>query len=140
MTSALIAAVLVAVADPTDLEKLQGTWEMAGLIHAGERQDPADFALCSDATKRNRFSHLGADRQEIQAATIRLDQSMKSRQIDLAYVSGPTEGTTKAGIYNLVEDRLGACFGRFAAPCPRDFKSTFEPSSMLFFDRKRPAR
>jgi uncharacterized protein (TIGR03067 family) len=56
-------------------------------------------------------------------ATYKLHRGKKHRGIDITFVTGPDEGKTFKGIYQLKGDRLKLCWAESGQKRPKDFRA-----------------
>jgi uncharacterized protein (TIGR03067 family) len=139
--AALLLAAAVArpqdEASKSDLKKMEGTWkvtlhEMEGKKTTDEENAKADVKLVIKASKYA----LSIGGKEIAAGTIKLDASKKPSTIDALTTSGPQEGKTMQGIYEVKGDEMRVCFAQPGKERPTAF-STKEGSGHLLLGYKR---
>jgi uncharacterized protein (TIGR03067 family) len=103
--------------DKTDLDLLQGTWQVTSMTFAGMKIPEKETAKVQLIVKGEKIT-LSFDGKLDKDATFKLDFTKKPKQIDLM----PDQGNKLEGIYELTGDTLKICafegMGR-----PTDFKS-----------------
>lgn len=104
---------------PSDLDYLQGTWQISGLELDGARVQPAGFAGARIVVSDDRFeSHtMGA----IYRGRIELNARKRPKTIDLVFTEGPEAGNVNPGIYQLDGDRWKLCLATRGGPRPATF-------------------
>lgn len=146
-----IALAIVAVAallgsdDPkekaarSELEALQGTWEMISLEINGQKVPDRQVRTARLIVAGNRYTPLYDDR--VISETFTLDPSRTPKAIEFTYVNGPRKGETVKGIYKVEGDRYIMCRAMGADdPRPTGFAS--QPDSgqaLVVWRRARPA-
>lgn len=118
--TALVAIVAGAApaADPVadEMKKLQGEWRVVEVEAKGQKvsKDDADaknmrFVIKDTELTVGAADGSGAKRQK----TFKVDPAKNPRHIDITSLDGQEKGTTAAGIYQLVKDRLTICMPYF---------------------------
>src|SRR5262245_12581118 len=81
----------------TDLDKLQGAWNVATLeMDGGPVSAPADARI---VIQGSRFQSLGMGAEY--AGTVEVDGRKKPKTIDMIFTTGPEKGNRSLGIYEL---------------------------------------
>jgi uncharacterized protein (TIGR03067 family) len=88
----------------TDLDKLQGTWNIITLEMDGQSMSPGGSQI---VIKGSRFTTkaMGAE----YGGSLKVDESKKPKTFDLKFTSGPEKGNTSLGIYELEGDEWRIC-------------------------------
>jgi uncharacterized protein (TIGR03067 family) len=89
----------------TDLDKLQGTWNIDSLEMDGQSM-PVPGGACI-VLKGDRFESLGMG--AVYTGSVELDSSASPKQFDLIFESGPEAGNRSLGIYELDGDSWKIC-------------------------------
>jgi uncharacterized protein (TIGR03067 family) len=101
---------------PTDLERLQGNWNITALEIEG-RQMPSTGSRIVIHGDRFTTAAMGAE----YSGTIGIDTSKKPKQFDLTFTEGPEKGSRSLGIYELNGDTWRICLGLTGKTRPRKF-------------------
>jgi len=104
----------------TDLDRLQGTWDVAELEMDGQSMTPPGDARV--VIKGNRFTSLGMG--AVYEGTLELDASAKPAHIDMKFDKGPEAGNTNLGIYQFKGDSWTLCVATRGTVRPASFAST----------------
>jgi uncharacterized protein (TIGR03067 family) len=90
----------------TDLDALQGTWNVATLEMDGEAMGaiPPDACITLKGAKFS-TSGMGAD----YTGTMSIDETVKPKSFDLKFITGPEKGNISLGIYELDGDQWKMC-------------------------------
>ena len=92
---------------PNDLERLQGTWNVASVVIDGQ-QMPLDAANGPRViVKGNRFTSIGMGAQY--EGTLEVDQKKTPKTFDLVFTAGHATGTRNRGIYKLDGETWTIC-------------------------------
>jgi len=102
-----------------DLDRLQGTWTVAALEMDGQTVGPIGDARI--VIEGSRFTSTGMG--EEYAGTISLDSSASPARIDMKFDSGPENGNTNLGIYQLDGDSWKICLATRGTKRPTEFAS-----------------
>jgi len=104
----------------TDLDKLQGTWDVAELEVDGQSMSsPGDARIVIEGS-RFTSSGMGATYE----GTFELDPDTKPARIDMKFDKGPEAGNTNLGIYELKGDSWKLCSATRGTVRPATFAST----------------
>ena len=103
---------------PTDLDRLQGTWRITALELDGAamRDGVGDATITVHGTE---FTSHGMG--EPYAGSITLMPGERPKAFDLAFTAGPPQGLTNRGIYKLDGDTWTICLATRADARPRRF-------------------
>jgi uncharacterized protein (TIGR03067 family) len=101
---------------PTDLDRLQGTWNITALEIEGQPM-PSTGSRIIIAGDRFTTVAMGAE----YGGTIAIDPSMKPKRFDLTFTEGPEAGNRSLGIYELDADTWKICLGLAGKTRPRKF-------------------
>lgn len=130
------AACLCIAADETkpdakkDVDQLQGMWQVVAIEHNGAKVEAKE-------AKQLKFiftdKKLAVDRgsKEIHEALYKLNPTAKPKTIDVSFVSGPDEGKTLQGIYELNGDSLKICWSEKGTKRPDKLATTPDSARTL---------
>jgi uncharacterized protein (TIGR03067 family) len=113
----------------TDLDKLQGTWDVAALEVDGQTMTP--LLGVRIVIEGNRFASLGM--LAVYEGTLELDPAAKPSRIDMKFDKGPEAGNTNPGIYQFKGDSWKLCVATRGTVRPATFTST--PGSGIAVER-----
>jgi RNA polymerase sigma factor (sigma-70 family) len=104
-----------------EIEKLQGTWNVATLEVDGEKFPENVFKGSKIIVKGNAFTtvSMGADYK----GTFTIDISKTPKTIDLTFTDGPEKGNTSLAIYELDGDTWKMCLTIGKVDRPKEFKT-----------------
>jgi uncharacterized protein (TIGR03067 family) len=122
--------------DPTDLERLQGSWESVSAVRDGE-----DSATLRLVIEKDKILYPGLSNvvgRNVPADRIAALRATTPRQIDIDVLTNPGEGKSSLlGIYKLEGDQLTICLGKER---PKTFKSPKGSGNSFFvLRRQKPA-
>jgi len=100
----------------TDLDKLQGTWNVTSL-EVGGSEMPAGGACI--VVEGSRFQSLGMG--AVYEGTVSLNTRKKPKQIELLFTAGPENGNRSLGIYELDGDDWKLCLTVTGSTRPTQF-------------------
>jgi RNA polymerase sigma factor (sigma-70 family) len=111
----------------TDVEKLQGTWNIVTLEVDGAKMEANLFKGAKIVMKGDAFTtfSMGAEYK----GTFKIDATKKPKQIDLMFTEGPEKGNTSLGIYELDGDIMKICLTIAKKDRPTEFAT--KPGSGL---------
>ena len=104
----------------TDLDKLQGTWNLMSL-EMGGREMPVPGGACI-AVEGSRFQSLGMG--EVYEGTVELNPRKKPKHIDMQFTAGPEKGNRSLGIYELHGNDWKLCLTVSGATRPTEFATS----------------
>jgi uncharacterized protein (TIGR03067 family) len=104
---------------PTDLDKLQGSWDLTSLETDGQRMPDVPGARI--VIKGSRFTSIGMG--QTYEGKIEIDQKKTPRAIDLVFTAGPQTGTRNFGIYKFERSGWTICLATQGDTRPRAFKT-----------------
>jgi uncharacterized protein (TIGR03067 family) len=102
----------------TDLDKLQGTWQVAALEIDG-RAEPGAVAAATITVRGSEFTTRGMGDEY--SGTIELVPSKSPKAFDLQFTSGPPQGKRNRGIYKLDGDTWTICLATRGDARPKRF-------------------
>jgi uncharacterized protein (TIGR03067 family) len=110
-----------ASAPKTDLDRLQGTWDLASAMQDGKPLPEDKVKQTTIVFKGDTFRFPGsAEYATSKAGTIKLDESKTPKEMDAI----STEKEVMLGIYRLEENGYKVCFAPAGKPRPTEFTST----------------
>jgi uncharacterized protein (TIGR03067 family) len=106
----------------TDLNKLQGAWNVVSLETDGQEMADASSMGAQIVVSGDKFStvSMGAAYEGI----VRVDAAQKPKTFDLVFTSGPEKGNTNLGIYELNGDTWKICLDTLGKGRPKKFATT----------------
>jgi len=105
----------------TDLDRLQGTWNLVSAIQDGNALPEDKVKQTTIVFKGDTFRFPGsAEYATSKAGTIKLDETKTPKQMDAI----STEKEVMLGIYALEENGYKVCFAPAGKPRPTEFTST----------------
>ena len=113
----------------TDLEKLQGNWNVTSLESDGRRMDGASFAGAKIAIAGKRFTTVGMG--ETYEGEVRLHPGTRPKAFDLLFTAGPLKGNRNLGIYQLNGDSWTICLDTHGSKRPAKFATAGAPGVVL---------
>jgi uncharacterized protein (TIGR03067 family) len=113
----------------SDLDRLQGTWDVAALEVDGQSVSALGDARI--VIEGSRFASLGMG--AVYEGTLQLDASAKPARIDMKFDKGPEAGNTNPGIYRFKGDSWKLCVATRGTVRPAAFTST--PGSGIAVER-----
>ena len=102
----------------TDIETLQGTWNVVSLEMDGQKYPAVGAQI---AVKGGRFTSLNMGAEY--SGTMTVDESANPRTFDLLFDTGPEKGNRSLGIYELDGDTWKLCLGLTGKTRPTKFVS-----------------
>lgn len=120
LTIGLLLGAMPADDSKRDLEKLAGEWTMESAERDGDKV-PEEFARSLKRTVKGDEYIISRDGEELSKGKFKLDASKKPKEIDLTPSSGPAEGQTIKGIYELDGDTFKICYGPPEGERPKEF-------------------
>ncbi|MDQ6893019.1 MAG: TIGR03067 domain-containing protein [Acidobacteriota bacterium] len=105
-----------------DLNTLQGVWSVQSVELAGSRVAPAFFAGATIVVAGRRFESLGMG--ATYAGELTVDDAPRPKQFAFSFTSGPEQGNTNLGIYQLAGDTWTICVNTKGGRRPRAFTTT----------------
>jgi uncharacterized protein (TIGR03067 family) len=105
----------------SDLEKLQGTWNVTALESDGKKLPEITYANSTIVVKGNSFisTGMGAPYEGI----IELNPRKKLKTFDVLFTEGHAKGTRHLGIYKLDDEAWTICFATQGTERPDSFSS-----------------
>ena len=100
----------------SDLEKLQGTWQMIAFEMDGRSIPPGSASI---VIKGNKFTSLSMGAQY--EGTMVVDSTSKPKTFDVKFNKGPHKGETSLGIYELRGKTWKICIGLTGVKRPTKF-------------------
>lgn len=105
----------------TDLDRLQGTWNLASATEDGNPLPPDKVKQTTIVFKGDTFLFPGAAEDATsRAGTIKLDETKTPKEIDAT----STTKEVMLGIYVVQENGYKVCFAPAGKPRPTEFNST----------------
>jgi uncharacterized protein (TIGR03067 family) len=125
---------LVGDAARTDLQSLQGTWNVLAGNEGGKTLPPPRVKGSKMIVKDNVMKVHEQDKQL--EMTFTLDASGEPRTIDMTIAEGKRKGEVARGVYILDGDMLKICFAPQGQPRPANFLPRQGSAEMLFVLRR----
>ena len=104
---------------PTDLDKLQGTWNVTSLETDGQKMPATAFNRARIVIEANKFTSIGMG--ATYEGTVKLDLASKPKGIDLLFSAGHAKGHRNLGIYKLEGDTWTICLATWGNKRPGKF-------------------
>src|SRR5579871_5940213 len=107
---------------PTDLEKLQGTWNITSLETDGRSASSSLLSAAQITITHNKFKStgMGGDYE----GRVEVDEAAKPKTLDLVFTGGPEKGNRNRGIYKLVGGTWTLCLATRGDLRPKKFATT----------------
>jgi uncharacterized protein (TIGR03067 family) len=106
----------------TDLEKLQGSWNVTALKVDGETLATPSLQGATIVVEANRFKSLGMG--GLYEGTLKVDQTRRPRAVDMVFTAGHAAGTRHQGIYKIQAGRWTICMSTQGERRPTVFASS----------------
>ena len=103
----------------TDLERLQGSWQLRALEIDGQAAPAGMLAGSSIVIEGRRFTGTGMG--AVYAGVLALDTSAAPRRLDMKFDAGPEKGNTNLGIYEIDGDTWKLCLSTRGGERPASF-------------------
>ena len=107
---------------PSDLDKLQGTWNIQSLEVEGHQMGSEMLAHARLEIKGSRFTTIGMGAEY--SGTLKLDNSASPARLDMKFTAGPEKGNTNLGIYEMNGNSWRLCLATRGTVRPATFSST----------------
>ena len=104
---------------PSDIDKLQGTWNVTSLEADGQEIPATVFSGARIVIKGTRFKSLGMG--ATYEGSVELDSSTKPKAFDLLFTAGHARGHRNLGIYKLSGDKWTICLATRGNERPAKF-------------------
>lgn len=91
--------------DPSDLDRLQGSWEIVSLVEKGEPAKKAELETLVVVIDKDTFTTLEKG-EAVVKYRIKLDPTKTPRAIDFTHLTGDAKDKTEPGIYVFEKDVL----------------------------------
>ena len=114
---------------PTDLDKLQGTWNVTSLETDGQTMPATVFDKAQIVVEGNKFTSLGMG--ATYEGTVKLDLASKPKAFDLLFSAGHAKGHRNLGIYKLDGDTWTICLATRGKKRPEKFATAPESGLAL---------
>jgi len=106
---------------PSDLDRLQGNWNITSLELDGHQLPPTSFNNSSITIAGSHFTSVGFG--DTFAGTVELNEQTRPKTFDLIF-SGSRAGIRNSGIYQLVGDTWTICLATLGDKRPRKFATS----------------
>ncbi len=103
----------------SDLERLQGTWNIVALEMDGQKMPSEGASICIQG-KRFTTTAMGATYEGM----VVVDASKTPKTFDLKFTAGPEKGNTSFGIYKLDGDTWKICLALTGKKRPQKFATS----------------
>jgi uncharacterized protein (TIGR03067 family) len=104
---------------PSDLEKLQGVWNIISFEADGRKMAPGAFGGSTIVIEGNAFTSAGMG--AAYEGTMELDQTRKPKTFDLLVTAGYAAGTRHLGIYKIDGQKWTICLAARGKTRPETF-------------------
>ena len=104
---------------PSDLEKLQGSWQLAASEVDGVAFAPEQLANARIVITGDHFESLGMG--AAYSGTFVIDDKAKPKGLDMVITGGHAAGTRHAGVYKFAKGAWTLCLAAAGAPRPKKF-------------------
>lgn len=105
MRTASLLTVLLLAGDPTDLDRMQGTWEIVSLIEKGKAAPKAELDALVVVIDKDSFTTLEKG-EPVVKYRLKLDPAKNPKAIDFTHLGGQNKDRTEPGIYQFENDLL----------------------------------
>jgi uncharacterized protein (TIGR03067 family) len=102
----------------TDLETLQGSWDVTSVETDGQKMPGAAPGM-KIVVKGSRFTSIGMG--QTYEGRLEIDQKKTPKAIDLVFTAGPQDGTRNRGIYKIGRAGWTLCLATYGDKRPRTF-------------------
>ena len=89
----------------TDLDKLQGVWQLVSLVEKGKEIPAAETDVLEVTIAKDKFSMSEKGKVAVEY-TIKLDPTKTPKAIDFTHEGGENKGKTEPGIYTFEKGQL----------------------------------
>jgi uncharacterized protein (TIGR03067 family) len=120
---------------PTDLEKLQGTWNVIELESDRQKMPHTTFSDAAIVVRNNAFKSTGMG--AVYEGTLTLDPSQKPKAFDFLFTAGHAKGQINLGIYELDGDTWTICIATRGDKRPSEFGT--KPNSGIVLETLKRA-
>jgi len=104
---------------PTDLDKLQGTWNVTSFEADGPKMTATAFDGAKIIIKGEKFTSVAMG--AVYRGTVELHPARKPKSFDLVFTAGPEKGNRNRGIYKLDGDHWTICLATRGSTRPQKF-------------------
>jgi uncharacterized protein (TIGR03067 family) len=104
---------------PTDLERLQGTWNVTSLETDGQEMPATVFNGAKLVVDGNKFTSIGMGASY--GGTVEIDSASRPKAFDLLFTAGHAKGHRNLGIYKLKGDNWTICLATRGDQRPTKF-------------------
>jgi len=118
--------------------RLNGTWEMVGAVDDG-KELPAPKEKVTLTLKDGKYTVRQGGKVVAEGAA-KLDPTTSPKSLDTTPSSGPGEGKTSLGIYEVKGDTYRVCFARPGQPRPKTFEAKKGSGDALYTHKRVKAR
>ena len=113
----------------SDLDKLQGTWNVKSLEADGKKMPAVAFNGAHLVIRKNTFTSVGMG--ATYEGALEMDPGQHPKTFDLLFTAGPEKGNRNLGIYKLDGDRWTICLATRGTQRPASFATKPNTGFML---------
>ncbi len=139
-TSAFFCVCLVCVKageDPSDLDRMQGTWLVVSLTEKGKAVPAGDIEILEFVFDKDTFTGFEKGKMVVKYQ-IKLDPTKKPKSIDFTYLVGDDKGKTELGIYQFEKGQIKLVMDEDKKGRPTVFEGKETESYSVLVLKKKP--
>ncbi|MBI1832352.1 MAG: TIGR03067 domain-containing protein [Planctomycetes bacterium] len=106
---------------PSDLDRLQGTWVVVSLIEKGKAVAAEEAATIEIVIDKDTYTAFEKGKIVVKYQ-FKLDPTKTPRQVDFTYLVGDDKGKTEPGIYVIEKDQVRFCLDEDKKGRPTKFE------------------
>jgi uncharacterized protein (TIGR03067 family) len=91
--------------EPTDLDRMQGTWVIVSLTENGKAVPAEEAATLEFVIEKDVYTAFEKGKAVVKYQ-LKLDPAKTPKQIDFTYLVGDDKGKTEPGIYTIEKDQI----------------------------------
>ena len=125
--------------EPTDLDRMQGTWVVVSLTEEGKAVLAKDVEELEIVIEKNTYTAFDKGMMVVKYE-FKLDATKKPKEIDLTYLVGLDKGKTVPAIYKLGKEQFTICLDEEKKNRPKVFESKENETSSVLVLKKKPKK
>ncbi|MBI3823695.1 MAG: TIGR03067 domain-containing protein [Planctomycetes bacterium] len=138
LTPFLVAGIaLLRAGEPSDLDRMQGTWVVVSLNEKGKPIAADETKLLEFTIEKDTFTAFDKGKVVVKYQ-IKLDSTKTPRQIDFTYLVGEDKGKTEPGIYAFDKDQLKFVLNEDKKDRPTVFEGKETEAYSVLVLKKKP--